>query len=322
MNTCDLNYIGEINAKIDAFFFVEKKDFSLSNLEKYVKEKIPALKQDFSLETYIVNSKEFRESFEDTLNMYNVPMENYVKNLESTSVKTKSNITTNFSSINISDLFHTLPLAKSKFEGDLHAKIIKEIIIGGKDSIKYVSSNEEINTNLSNLKNDLFKSIQKFLIDEEKLTGKIEDLYDENMDLVNYPYYRKVMTLLDDYFFSNENYPKIKTYSGKRIPNLTMDIGASGYIFEAYNAGVLLSNFDSVLQEYYSGILDINYNLFNNLRTNTGENKYTLKIEGLKTEYFKRDGHESEGSETSESKLVKLIISTIPIFNKKNEKMG
>ena len=151
---------------------------------------------------------------------------------------------------------------------------------------------------------------------------QVEDLYNEDMDLANYSYYQKVMNELDAYFFERGNFPLIETYMDKRIPNLSMNIATNEATFDAYNAGILLANFDSVMQEYYSDILNINYNTFNDLRSNTGENKYTLRIEGLKTEYFRENTHAAEGSETAESKLVKLIVSTIPMYNKKNEKMG
>ena len=42
-----------------------------------------------------------------------------------------------------------------------------------------------------------------------------------------------------------------------------------------YNAGALLSNFDSVVQEYFSGIININYN---SLVNSTRKSYYYLEL--------------------------------------------
>lgn len=326
MNKCNLAYINSIISAVETFFYYED-DKSLVNLENYVKAEVSGLSGDFSLETYMTGSSEFADAFKALIDIYNLPATDYLKNTESIEVKTKSNIAPNLSSTTINDLFHTLPLVKANFQGNVTADIIKEIIVGKGSSDKYVSSNEEISSNLSDLKNRLFKQIQQFLLDKKKLNDKVDkvvDLYNENGDVADYNYYKKVMMLLDQYFFSGENFTLIQTYSNKKgIPNLSMDLQSNSDIFEAYNAGILLANFDTVLQEYFSDIIDINYNLFNNLRTNiSGENKYSLKIKGIKTDYWLSDTHAAEGTESSESKLAALLVSTIPIYNKKDEKMG
>lgn len=326
MNKCNLAYINSIISAVETFFYYED-DKSLVNLENYVKAEVSGLSGDFSLETYMTGSSEFADAFKALIDIYNLPATDYLKNTESIEVKTKSNIAPNLSSTTINDLFHTLPLVKANFQGNVTADIIKEIIVGKGSSDKYVSSNEEISSNLSDLKNRLFKQIQQFLLDKKKLNDKVDkvvDLYNENGDVADYNYYKKVMMLLDQYFFSGENFSLIQTYSNKKgIPNLSMDLQSNSDIFEAYNAGILLANFDTVLQEYFSDIIDINYNLFNNLRTNiSGENKYSLKIKGIKTDYWLSDTHAAEGTESSESKLAALLVSTIPIYNKKDEKMG
>lgn len=321
MNLCNLEYIYDITNAIEMFFELET-DQSLQNLEKYVKGEIPGLNQDFSLETYIANSFDFKENFQAIVELHELSLAEYLPNLNSAQARTKSNITPNFSSSKISDLYHTLPLVKEHFEGMVNSSVIKEIIIGDKKSKTYVETDEEVSANISSLKNRLFNTIQDFLSKKGILKEEIKPLYNENGDLNDYSHYKRIMNMLDHYFFNAQNFTLIPTYSGKKIPNIDMDITVENQILEAYNAGAFLSNFDTVLAEYFSGIVDINYGLFNNLRTNTGSNKYRLKIEGLKTEYWKKDDHESEGSETSESKLAKLLISTIPFYNKKKENLG
>jgi len=323
MSKCDVKYIGKIISQIDDFFLIEE-DKSLENLESYVKEGIPGLHQDFSLETYIKNSKDFSDMFSGLVELYDLSLDTYIKGIDSKFINTKSNVSRNFSTDRIVDLFHTLPLAKARFENFSIKKILTAFLIGQKSSNKFVSSNSEISKNFTALKNDLFLKIQDFLSSKNIIKkSEIQDLYNSNGDIIDYNHYKKIMNLIDDYFFSDES-KLIKTYSNKKgIPNLSMDTVENSDLFDSYNASILLSNFDSVLQEYFSGIVDINYNLFNNLRSNLESgDKYSKKIEGIKTEYWRKDTHETESSEEGESKLIKLLVSTIPIYNKKGIDSG
>jgi len=323
MSKCNIDYISQIINAIDDYFS-ENKDGNLENLELYVKEEVPRLEGDFSLDTYFVNSQEFKNQFNTVLKSYGLVLSSFVKDLDSKEVHTKSNITQNFSSGNIASLFHTLPLVRSNFERISTEKILNSIFIGSKDDINFVQNNSEITNNISKLKSELFEDIQKFLIKNNVLVGEVKPLYNSHYDVVDYAYYQRVMGLLDAYFFSGKIFKLIKTYSNKRgIPNLSLNTISNEEIFDAYNAGILLSNFDTVLAEQFSGIININYNLFNNLRSSIDkEDKYTLKIQGLKTEYWQNDSHEDEGSENSESKLVKLLVSTIPYLNKEGKDVG
>ncbi len=328
MSKCDLQYVQRILGAVEDFLVYEDNR-TLENLEAYVKREVPELGQDFSLETYFVNSPEFKQTFEMQSELYGLPIGDYIKEKDSISVRTKSNIAPNFTSSQISDLFHTLPLVKANFEDQMNGDILKEIFIGKKTSNKYVSSDIEINENLITLKNRLFLQIQKFLIANKSVGGlsksDIKPLYNNSNDVEDYAYYQRVMLLLDDYFFKNETkFKLITTYSNKKgIPNLSMDISTNEDMFNAYNAGILLSNFDTVIQEYFSGIININYNLFNNLRTNVSEgSKYTLKITGLQTEFWRKNTHAAEGSESSEGKLVRLLVTTIPYLNKRGADLG
>lgn len=322
MSKCNLDYVNKILNVIDDFLF-SKQNRTLESLEAYVKAEVPELEGDFLLEAYFTN-KDFKESFELQASLYGLDITEFIKDLDSINVKTKNNIAPNFSSSKITDLFHTLPLVKLNFESELNGNILREILIGDGSSKSYVSSNSEISSNLASLKNRLFDNIQRFLIKKGILTTDVESLFTEDGDVTDYNHYKKVMMMLDDYFFSGENFPLIKTYSNKKgIPSLPEDLVANSDIFDAYNAGVLLSNFDTVMQEYFSGIIDINYNLFNNLRSNLEEeDKYKLRIEGLKTEYWLADSHAAEGSESAESKLTRLLVSTIIHFNKSGKDIG
>jgi len=319
---CNPEYLSKIISTLEDYFYFEE-NINSENLENYVKSKVKGVSLDFSLQTWYWNSEEFKDAFNNFMVAFALPLNDFIKKAKTTTSAAKSNVAPNFSSSRITDLFHTLPLIKANFEGKANKLILGSILIGDKSSDKFVTTDTEVSDNFTKLKNDLFIDIQKFLIDQGLLKKEVANLYNEKKDVINYAYYKKVMNLLDNHFFTSERYSLIDTFSKKKIPNLTNNTTKDADVINAYNAGILLSNFDTVLQEYYSGIIDINYNLFNNLRSNIGkDNKYTLKIEGLKTDYWLRDTHEAEGSESAESKLSKLLVSIIPVYNKKDLDSG
>lgn len=324
MSTCSIELASKISSSIEEYFMVEapnKSNFSLSELEQFVgaEQKI----KKFKLANYINISEEIRKTATELFNLYLLAdVSDYISDTSAKAVITKSNIVKDFSTNTVVDLFHTLPLAKAYFEGSVNGKILKEILIGDPKSDTFVSSNAELTSNLNNLKNKLFKDIQEFLIREGRITNKeVFNLYDERGNVADYSKYKAVMTTLATYFFSGENFNMIKSYSGKIIPNLTADLREEISVYDAYNAGILLSNFDSILNVYFNGLVDVNYNYFNNLTSNVGTNdKYSLKIEGIKTAYWKKETHEAESSENSEDKLTKLLISIIPAYDKKGNR--
>lgn len=320
MDQCKIEHAGDIIRSIQAFLYrSDKKD--LKTLESYVKIRVP-LAGDFSLAQTVSTDKIFKKDVEKVLQQYGMVLSDFVKDMTSSIVKTKSNAAIHFTSTEIIDMFHTLPMVKSAFESKITSDIIRETVIGSKDSKTYVSTNDEVTRNLSNLKEKLFSQIQDFLIKKKVITGPIQKLFTQKGDVENYTYYTSIMKKLDVYFFESENFSLIKTYSGQSIPNLAIETKEDEETLDAYNSGIFLNNFDSVISAYFSGVIDVNYTMFNDLQATSKVPKYSVKIEGLKTDYWLADTHAAEGSESSESKLVKLIISTIPVYNKKNKNTG
>jgi hypothetical protein len=126
------------------------------------------------------------------------------------------------------------------------------------------------------------------------------------------------MALLGDYFFGGE-FELVNSYANRKIPNLDMEISKSEEDYIAYNNGIFLSNFDSVINTYFADIIDVNFNYFNDLTSPGIDDKYKIKIIGLKTKYFKNDSHETESSENSEGKLTSLVINSIKAYDKNNK---
>ena len=321
MSTCSTIQAIKIRNSLEEYFEIwnpTKDTFQLADLEKSIASDSKI--NNFKLKDYLI----VPEINTTVINLFNAHLFSEVADIipatSDESLHTKSNVVKDFSSNTIVDLFHALPLAKLKFEQDINGELIKEILIGDPSISTYVKNNGELTNNFNKVKNNKFRQIQEFLKGKGKLLGEVDNLYDENGNIKNYTYYKTIMTTLSDYFFRG-NFEMMESYSGKKIPNINLDLVEDKDIYDAYNNGILLSNFDSVINIYFKGLVDVNFNYFNNLLSNVGTNdKYTLKIEGIKTAYWKSDDHASEGSENMEDKLTKLLISSIPSFNKKGLK--
>ena len=72
---------------------------------------------------------------------------------------------------------------------------------------------------------------------------------------------------------------------------------------------ILLSNFDSVLNNMFKGMIEVNYNYFNHLDSVIDNKpKYKLKVSANSLLYWNNDTHDSKSSENKEDKITKMII--------------
>ena len=84
---------------------------------------------------------------------------------------------------------------------------------------------------------------------------------------------------------------------------------------------ILLSNFDSVLNNMFKGMIEVNYNYFNHLDSVIDNKpKYKLKVSANSLLYWNNDTHDSKSSENKEDKITKMIVGSIPMYNKTNVK--
>ena len=323
INTCTVELQVKILDAVDLYFMGQKDSFSgISDINNYIADKFNL--KDFTFSDVYGsftsdNKNVLNEIFYDHIGR---PSSDFISEAGPTVVLTKNNIQGNFTSIEINDLFHTLPIAKDFFEGQMNNKVVTKIIIGDRSEKTYVADDSSLTKNLNNLKGELFNTIQDFLITRNLLEKKeATDLYDNKGNLVNYDDYKAVMGAIDNYFFKSNNFDLITSYSKKMVPNIKGSLDGERSMYEVYNAAIMLNNFDTILNKYFSGLVTVDYKSFNNLVSNLDvENKYNLKIKGLETIYWNNDTHESEGVENSEDKLTKLLVSIIPLYNKKSER--
>ena len=160
MSVCSLERQEEIIGTVDYYFIDNSESFTnISDLNEY-------LANELGIENFDIRSvyNDFTDENKDLLNdlfldYIGKPSSDFISEGGISSIIPKSTIKSNFNSIEVIDLFHTLPIAKAYFEGEMNSKIISNVLIGGKDLDHYVSSDSELTNNLNKLKYDLYRKI-------------------------------------------------------------------------------------------------------------------------------------------------------------------
>lgn len=244
--------------------------------------------------------------------------------------KKVSNINTIFTSPTISDLFSTFHIAGNYFKLRLNEFIVESAILNLEGKTKYVNNNVELNNNFKSLKNKLFKNIIEYLNNRGKLLDKdlyysgdkfIGRLYDPRGNFsLDYDLYKKTLNLLEKVLLEDG---KIDIKSDRFIPNLKGDTRKlqDRLKYDAYNAAVILSNFDDIIKKYYSNVIEINTKLFNNFDDNISE-KYFLTAKGKNIEYWISEEHSSESAEQLMDDFSISIINSIPRVSRFGEFSG
>ena len=311
MSICSINNIEEIiinlSAMSDELTSVEEVNaFLYENYGYTLGQLLNALDDE--------NLSSLREVLD---NEYSAINYNSLLNENFREISTRNNVVSVFRSPEVTPLFHTMKVAENYFEQTTNEKMVIATMIGTGD--KYVSTDEEFNNNIKDLKNQLFNTIRSFLG-----LPKV-NIYDEFGNFIPESYEDYVMTInkMEEYFGDKL---QITSYSGNKVPLLRLNIrnADSRNILDAYNAAIFLTNFDNIIEKYFSSIIKINNinESFNNFQSPPDSFKYELKVKGLETVYWINDDHISESVEKSETKLAKLLISSIKQLNKDGEFTG
>lgn len=311
MTQCSLSDLNEILNKIEESFEL-LDEVNLNDLESEISDEI--------LEGFTFKEFQDNDDIITLLKENGVNIEELLNGSSSNTYSLKSNIVKNISTYKTEELFKGIPIAEKYFEGYFNRLIVRQAIIGTGDVDHYVSSDKELSDNFQNLKNTIFLEIQSFLKDEGLLTTDPINLF-ENGRIKDYSYYSQIMNMISDYFFSG-NHLGLFSFSNKLIPNLNIDLANNENKFKAYSNAIILSNFDSIINTTFKNMIEINYNLFNHLNSFLGdEPKYRLKISAKSLLYWNQDTHDSKSSENKEDQLTKMIIESIPMYNKRNKRL-
>ena len=331
MSVCRIEseHIRQTLSEIEGYLFMNE-DLDLANAESLAdmeKEVTTNLRKDlsltdfteFKLMDYLENFPDFKENVEALFEDYMIEVPTGMVGTPAMGLM-KTNVSGKFSTGDINEMFHTLPMVKLGFDNYLNLKLAKATFLNDAKSKFFVTTDKDVTNNLNDLKEELFQDIQKFLI-ANKLLVENERLFTETGAIRDYKHYQMVMTKLENYFFKNKKFKLVNSYNNDRkVPNIEGE--EAGNITEeirkAYYNGLILNNFDTVVGS--SGKVDVNYNQFGNIWSDSTEIKYRKTFEGLKTTYFKDGSHESEGVSNGETKLLQMIISAIPAYDKKGKK--
>ena len=247
--------------------------------------------------------------------------------------RTTSNINIVFNSPLITSLFSNFHVAEKYFEKRLNHKIVEAVILGfdtddqGNPIKTYVSSNSQLNENIKTLKNKLFKDIVDYLInlgaikDESKYYKEekfIANLYDFSGKFKNYDLYKSTLKLLESVMLGGDSYDNsVKNIFDEWIPDLTANITSVSdrLKLDAYNAAVMLVNFDNILNKYYNKFIWIDPRYFNDFQYRGDDAKYKIKPEGQLEEFWKNDEHMSESVEEIRDQMSDAIIESIPTLD-------
>lgn len=244
-----------------------------------------------------------------------------------------SNVHSNFTTPNISTLFYTLHVASQYFRQSINNKIMSAVYIGDPKLKVYPNNNADLNKNINNLKNDLFKTIIDFLVAEGGFNK--DDYYDGEIFKTNLfkngifnkqvyeKEYLKIIKAIEEKLLGKEDYI-IYESTGQKIPNLKGSIlnARARKQFDAYNAAVLLLNFDAVIATTFKDILSVNPTAFNSFDTPVEGFKYTKKVKGLVNNFWLTDNMSSDGVDKIQDKLTHNLVSMIPYYDRKNETNG
>lgn len=264
-----------------------------------------------------------------------------------------SNVESNFSTFNVDSLFNTLHVARSYFKSSTNKLISTAQYIGDLKSTNFTRSNKELNTNINNLKNNLFETIVSYLISkrvkipetEEEIkksdyyqeiindgkstfifTKNLFDSFGEFNSDVYKSEYKKIIKLLETELLGKSGEHAITINSGERqIPNLEgfINVPIDRIKFDVYNAAVLLLNFDTIILTEFKDVLGLNKSAFNTFESPVDGNKYFKKVKGLVTEFWNADESlASDGVDKIQDKLSQKLISIIPFINKEGEFSG
>ena len=317
MANCELIKISEVIDLIDLKAPILK---NADKLSEFIELKLGTnLLEYFTYLKESNNTSALNELIE-AFDYYEIPINDFITDVPVSEIGFKNAISSNLRSSEVTDLFHTMSVAKNYFEQQMIGRVIGAITVGDVNDDRYVNNGEALNTNIKSLKEELFQTLLNYV----GMSNPTLKLYKEdgkfNEDA--YGIFKNAVKTLETKLYDETTR---ESYNGRKIPNLRGSIlnEKDRQKFDAYNAAIMLINFDNVIKKLLPKVLKVDYSVFNKFNDSVANAfKYSLKADGEHTVYWSKGDHESESIEKLEDSLTKYIVSTIPQRNKQNKPTG
>ena len=295
MSTCAIQYeISRISRKFTGNNYNELAKLLLSN---------PSEGYFYNVEETANNIKSFLESRGGNIPSFSP--KKFVSVVTSMFLSSKVSSENEYFSREISELYENATESLSYMTNQLEQKLIKLAFVDPEKNTISID-NTSLNGNIQGYKNELFEKIFDFV----KL-NKSESYKDIEFQplYINKRYndksnYNKVISDLSDIFRGMNYSTNVSIYDTAQLKTL-----------DVFNAGVVLSNFDKLVEEKFNNIISVNQMNYGNLKNPLNNLHYFLEFKGVSTEYWKGGSHEEESADKYASNFVKVISSTIPLLD-------
>jgi hypothetical protein len=204
----------------------------------------------------------------------------------------------------LSDLFEGSVDAQPYMLNGFEQKLIKSTSID-LDNETLTIDNSDLNARIQGYKNDLFRLVFDYVEKYKDIKSEFIPLYDGKR-FIEDSKFNTVLNELAEIFKNKEYSPKNKSiYKASEVA-----------VLDVFNAGIILSNFDTLIEDRFNNILSVNQTNFGKLNNPLHAFHYFLEFQGMKTVYWnKSEEHSQEGVEQYASSFIKVIASTIPLLD-------
>ena len=257
-----------------------------------------------------------------------------INKLKNRKPKFATDIDSIFSSPIIDDLFDSLHIARRYFKNKATRMLSEASVLNEKHQPTYTEKNLDLNNNIKRLKNELFETVVRFLknngveLDYDKYFSNdkfIATLYGTTWNFHNYNLYKEAIKALEQFLLGPNNENAMTTLTKHTIPNIRGDIrkAIDRSKFDAYNAAIMLANFDSIVTKFFGKNLTVDYSAFNDFSDGVSkEGKYLIKRKGDSEEYFSNGTHAEEGAQTNLDELSERVINMMSHYDRFGEETG
>lgn len=257
-----------------------------------------------------------------------------INKLKDRKPKSVTDIDSIFSSPIIDDLFDSLHIARQYFKNKATRMLSEVSTLNEKHQPTYTEKNSDLNKNIKRLKNELFETVVRFLknngveLDYDKYFSNdkfIATLYGTTWNFHNYNLYKEAIKALEQFLLGPNNENAMTTLSKHTIPNIRGDIrkAVDRSKFDAYNAAIMLANFDSIVTKFFGKTLTVDYSSFNDFSDGVSkEGKYLIKRKGDTEEYFSNGTHAEEGAQTNLDELSERVINMMSHYDRFGQETG